>query len=115
LQIAAEPTGLNGGRDGPERNPRVAHVGSARPQLWTFHGGLRVTHFDPGGLANELHDGVVQELSALLLQLETYQRKLESDPAGAQEDLDRIKTQARATLRSLRDVIGHLREMESNR
>lgn len=72
-----------------------------------------MTHFDPGGLANELHDGVVQELSALLLQLETYQRKLESDPAEAQNDLDRIKSQARATLRSLRDFIAHLREMES--
>jgi signal transduction histidine kinase len=74
-----------------------------------------VTHLDPGGLANELHDGVVQELSALLLQLETYQRKLESDPDGARMDLDRIKTQARQTLKSLREVISRLREMESGR
>jgi signal transduction histidine kinase len=73
-----------------------------------------VSHFNPGGLANELHDGVVQELSALLLQLETYQRKLESDPEGAQADFDRIKTQARETLKSLRQVISHLREMDSS-
>lgn len=72
-----------------------------------------MTQLDPGGLANELHDGVVQELSALLLQLETYQRKLESDPDGARADLDRIKIQARATLKSLRDVITQLRMMES--
>jgi signal transduction histidine kinase len=86
---------------------------SGRPRLWLSLGGTFVTQFNPGGLANELHDGVVQELSALLLQLETYQRKLESDPEGARADLDRIKTQARGTLKSLRQVIAHLREMES--
>jgi signal transduction histidine kinase len=74
-----------------------------------------VTQLDPGGLANELHDGVVQELSALLLQLETYQRKLDSDPEGAQADLDRIKNQARETLKSLRQVISQLREMDAGR
>lgn len=71
-----------------------------------------MTHFDPGRLADELHDGVVQELSALLLQLETYQRKLESDPDAARADFDRIKAQARDSLKSLRGVIAQLREME---
>lgn len=73
-----------------------------------------MTQLNPGGLANELHDGVVQELSALLLQLETYQRKLGSDPEAAQADFDRIKGQARETLKSLRQVIAHLREMEAD-
>ena len=72
-----------------------------------------MTQLDPNGLANELHDGVVQELSALLLQLETYQRKLETDPVAAKADLQRIKNQARQTLKSLREVIAHLRQMES--
>ena len=75
-------------------------------------GGLPVTQLDPDKLANELHDGVVQELSALLLQLETYQRKLETDPVAAKTDFQRIKTQARQTLKSLREVIAHLRHME---
>jgi signal transduction histidine kinase len=72
-----------------------------------------MTQFDPGDLANELHDGVIQDLSALLLQLETYQRKLETDPVAAKADLQRIKSQARQTLNALRGVIGHLRKMES--
>lgn len=71
-----------------------------------------MSKLDPNKLANRLHDGVVQELSALLLQLETYQRKLETDPVAAMTDLQRIKNQARQTLKSLREVITRLREME---
>jgi len=80
--------------------------------MGSTYGGAPLTQFDPVGLANELHDGVVQEMSALLLQLETYQRKLESDPKAAQADLDRIKIQARQTLKSLREVIAHLRRVD---
>ena len=80
--------------------------------MGSTYGGAPLTQFDPVGLANELHDGVVQEMSALLLQLETYQRKLESDPKAAQADLDRIKLQARQTLKSLRQVIAHLRQVD---
>jgi signal transduction histidine kinase len=64
---------------------------------------------DPNQLANELHDGVIQEISALLLQLETYQRTLERDPEAAQSELDRIKKQLRKTLRNLREILTTLR------
>lgn len=67
---------------------------------------------DPINLANELHDGVIQELSALLLQLETYQRRLEVDPQAAEDDLRRIKEQTRGTLNQLRRLVTRLREME---
>lgn len=66
-------------------------------------------YLDPLQLGDELHDGVVQELSALLLQLETYERRLVSDPAAAKRDLERIKQEVRATLKHLRDLIGRLR------
>ncbi len=67
---------------------------------------------DPITLANELHDGVIQELSALLLQLETYERRLEQDPEAAGADLQRIKDQTRASLNELRRLVTRLREME---
>ena len=67
---------------------------------------------DPITLANELHDGVIQELSALLLQLETYERRLEQDPQAAEADLQRIKDQTRASLNVLRKLVTRLREME---
>ena len=70
---------------------------------------------DPIGLANELHDGVIQELSALLLQLETYERRLEMDPEAAGVDLKRIKDQTRAALNELRKLATRLREMEKAR
>ena len=67
---------------------------------------------DPITLANELHDGVIQELSALLLQLETYERRLETDPQVAEADLQKIKDQTRASLNELRRLVSRLREME---
>ena len=69
---------------------------------------------DPITLANELHDGVIQELSALLLQLETYERRLEKDPEAAEADLQRIKDQTRASLNELRRLMTRLRRMEES-
>jgi signal transduction histidine kinase len=68
-----------------------------------------MSSLDPIQLANELHDGVIQEMSALLLQLETYQRRLEKDPVAAQADLSRIKLQLRDTLRHIRQIVTRLR------
>jgi signal transduction histidine kinase len=63
-------------------------------------------------LANELHDGVIQEMSAILLHLETYQRRLEmnGDIQAALADLERIKAQSRETLRQLRELVARLRQ-----
>ena len=68
-----------------------------------------MSSIDPKRLADELHDGVIQEISALLLQIETYQRRLERDPEAAQADLERIKRQIRETLRHMREIITRLR------
>ena len=70
---------------------------------------------EPITLANELHDGVIQELSALLLQLETYERRLAKDPEAAEADLQRIKDQTRASLNVLRKLVTRLREMEDTK
>ncbi len=71
-----------------------------------------MSSLDPEQLANELHDGVIQEISALLLQLETYQRILQKDPEAAQAALDRIKKQIRKTLRNLRGILTTLRNSD---
>jgi len=71
-----------------------------------------MSSLDPEQLANELHDGVIQEISALLLQLETYQRILQKDPEAAQAELDRIKKQIRKTLRNLRGILTTLRNSD---
>jgi signal transduction histidine kinase len=64
---------------------------------------------DAQRLADELHDGVVQDLSALLLQLETFERRLKAEPRTARGDLDRIRAQVRGTLKNLRELISRLR------
>lgn len=71
-----------------------------------------MTTWDPLDLANELHDGVIQELSALLLQLETYERRLGREPEKAKDDLQRIKEQTRSTLKTLRVLVTRLRDMQ---
>ena len=65
---------------------------------------------DPTILANELHDGVIQELSALLLQMETYERRLRKDPEAASRDMQRMKDQIRSTLNQLRPLVTRLRD-----
>lgn len=69
-----------------------------------------MTSLEPIPLADELHDGVIQELSALLLQLETYERRLEADPETAAHDLQRIKDQTRVSLNQLRSLVTRLRK-----
>lgn len=69
-----------------------------------------MTPLEPIALADELHDGVIQELSALLLQLETYERRLAADPETAAGDLRRIKDQTRVALNQLRALVTRLRK-----
>lgn len=69
-----------------------------------------MTPLEPITLADELHDGVIQELSALLLQLETYERRLAADPDAASHDLQRIKDQTRVALNQLRSLVTRLRK-----
>ena len=55
---------------------------------------------------------MIQELSALLLQLETYERRLQNDPDEAAADLERIKAQTRSSLNELRQLVTRLRELQ---
>jgi signal transduction histidine kinase len=73
------------------------------------HKSVIMSPIDPIRLADELHDGIVQELSATLLMLETYQRRLKLDPEAAEVELERIKLQLRETVRQVRLVIRQLR------
>jgi signal transduction histidine kinase len=73
------------------------------------HKSVIMSPIDPIRLADELHDGIVQELSATLLMLETYQRRLKLDPETAEIELERIKLQLRETVRQVRLVIRQLR------
>jgi hypothetical protein len=73
------------------------------------HKSVIMSPIDPIRLADELHDGIVQELSATLLMLETYQRRLKLDPEAAEVELERIKLQLLETVRQVRLVIRQLR------
>ena len=80
------------------------------PARETFHNPTSMTALEPITLADELHDGAIQELSALLLQLETYERRLSADPEAASQDLQRIKDQTRVALNQLRALVTRLRK-----
>ena len=67
---------------------------------------------DRARLVNELHDGVIQEMSAILLRMEAYHRRLElkGDVQAALADLEQIKVQTREALRQLRELVARLRQ-----
>lgn len=48
-------------------------------------------------------------MTALVLQLEIYQRRLDADPDAALHDLNRIKDQAKSSLEQLRGIVAKLR------
>jgi signal transduction histidine kinase len=60
-------------------------------------------------LAQEIHDGLIQELTAVFLQLEIYERLKGRDSEKAEEQLGRIKGQVKASLQGLRRLLFDLR------
>ncbi len=64
---------------------------------------------DPNQLADEIHDTVIQELSAVLLMLDVNEIYLKEDPDLAHAEMERIKDQIRSTLQDLRDMISYLK------
>lgn len=60
-------------------------------------------------LAQEIHDGLIQELTAVFLQLEIYERLKGRDDKKAEEQLGRIKRQVKASLEGLRRLLFDLR------
>ena len=60
-------------------------------------------------LAQEIHDGLIQELTAVFLQLEIYERLKGRDNKKAEEQLGRTKQQVKASLQGLRRLLFDLR------
>jgi len=60
-------------------------------------------------LAQEIHDGLIQELTAVFLQLEIYERLKDRDSEKAEEQLGRTKQQVKASLQGLRRLLFDLR------
>lgn len=59
-------------------------------------------------LARELHDGPIQELNACVVRLESF--RMVSDSPDMQVAITRVEEHVRAALRSLRHMIGELRD-----
>jgi signal transduction histidine kinase len=65
-------------------------------------------------IAQDLHDGIAQELTGVVLALEGTQRALERDPATAAVSLAKASRDARATLAEVRLYMSGLRANEGS-
>ena len=63
-------------------------------------------------ISQELHDGVAQELTGVVLALEGCQRALDRDPAALGPQLAKAARDARATLSDVRQYMAALRQTE---
>ena len=63
-------------------------------------------------IAQELHDGLAQELTGVVLALEGCQRALERDPSALGPQLAKAARDARATLSDVRQYMAALRQTE---
>jgi signal transduction histidine kinase len=64
-------------------------------------------------IAQEIHDGLAQELTGVVLALEGCQRALEKDPALLKPQLAKTARDARATLADVRQYMSALRQSET--
>lgn len=60
-------------------------------------------------IAQEIHDGIAQELTGVVLTLEACQRALDRDPAALATSLAKAAREARATLAEVRQYMSALR------
>jgi signal transduction histidine kinase len=63
-------------------------------------------------IAQEIHDGIAQELTGVVLTLEACQRALDRDPAALAASLAKASREARATLAEVRQYMSALRAKE---
>ena len=63
-------------------------------------------------IAQEIHDGIAQELTGVVLTLEACQRALDRDPAALTASLAKAAREARATLAEVRQYMAALRAKE---
>ncbi|HUQ41837.1 MAG TPA: GAF domain-containing protein, partial [Candidatus Limnocylindrales bacterium] len=64
-------------------------------------------------IAQELHDGLAQELTGVVLALEGFQRAFEKDPTLLAPQLQKASRDARATLADVRQYMAALRQSET--
>ena len=64
-------------------------------------------------IAQEMHDGLAQELTGVVLALEGCQRALEKDPSLVKKQLQKAARAARATLADVRQYMAALRQSET--
>jgi signal transduction histidine kinase len=63
-------------------------------------------------IAQEIHDGIAQELTGVVLTLEACQRAMERDPSGLAATMAKASREARATLAEVRQYMSALRAKE---
>jgi len=63
-------------------------------------------------LAQEIHDGLIQDLTAVILQMEVCEKLIAKSPEKAKSHADKVKQQARASLQELRRLVFDLRTPE---
>ncbi len=63
-------------------------------------------------IAQEIHDGIAQELTGVVLTLEACQRAIDRDPAALAASLAKASREARATLAEVRQYMSALRAKE---
>ena len=69
----------------------------------------RIEQMERSRVARELHDGVVQSLIGLEMQLDVARREAERNPVPIAESLEHIQGQLRHEILSLRDLMQQLR------
>jgi len=60
-------------------------------------------------LAQEVHDGLIQEITSTTLQLELCEKLMAKNPERAMEQLEKAKNQARVSLQRARELVSDLR------
>lgn len=60
-------------------------------------------------LAQEIHDGLIQDLTAVILQLEVCEKLIAKTPEKAKSQVGKIKQQAKTSLQGLRRLVFNLR------
>lgn len=67
-----------------------------------------------GRIARELHDIAAHDLSAIVVQAGAAGRLVDRDPAAAKSALQAIRAQGRETLTALRQLVGIMRDSDSD-
>lgn len=64
-------------------------------------------------LAQEIHDGLIQDLTAVILQLEVCEKLIATTPEKAKGQVAKIKQQAKTSLQGLRRLVFGLRDADA--